>query len=221
MPRLVFVIESKGLKMKVHSQMICLWLVVLVISSCAPAATPAEESATTEPETTSTTEKYHSLDTRTGIAEIDTVLEAVASNDPQKLRDAIHYSTLACKTVNALGGPPPCQEGEAEGTLVEALPILGSEGGHLRKEDIQDSFVLDVTGLYAVYRVSEQVFSDANYPKGDYGVILIGTDNSSNVVLQIKEGGILRIDFVMNDSPDALRNILERDVSEVILAPMS
>ena len=207
--------------MKVHSQIICFSLVLLLVSACAPAATPAEEAATTEPESTSTTEKYHSRDTRTGIAEIDTVLEAVGSNDPQKLRDAIHYSTLACKTVNALGGPPPCHEGEAEGTLVEALPILGSEGGHLRKEDIKDSFVLDVTSLYAVYRVSEKVFSDANYPKGDYGVILVGADNSSTVVLQIKEGGIVRIDFVMNDSPDALRNILERDASEVILAPKS
>ena len=207
--------------MKVHSQIICLWLVVLVISSCAPAAAPAEESAATEPESTSTTEKYHSLDTRTGIAGIDTVLEAVESNDPQKLRDAIHYPTLACNTVNALGGPPACHEGEAEGTLVEALPILGSEGGHLRKEDIKDSFVLDVIGLYAVYRVSEKVFSDANYPKGDYGVILVGADNSSNVVLQIKEGGIVRIDFVMTDAPDARRNILERDASEVILAPKS
>ena len=207
--------------MKVYSQIICLWLVVFVISSCAPAATPANESATTELKSTSTTEKYHSLDTRTGIAEIDTVLEAVESNDPQNLRVAIYYSTLACNTMNALGGPPPCQEGEAEGTLVEALPILGSEGGHLRKEDIKDSFVLEVTGLYAVYRVSEKVFSDANYPKGDYGVILVGADNSSNVVLQIKSGGIVRFDFVMNDSPDALRNILERDASEVILAPKS
>ena len=208
--------------MKVFPQVVYLLLVLLLISACSPIAAPtAEESATTEPESTSTTEKYHSLDTRTGIAEIDTVLEAVESNDPQKLRDAIHYSTLACKTVNALGGPPPCHEGEAEGTLVEALPILGSEGGHLRKEDIKDSFVLDVTDLYAVYRVSEKVFSDANYPKGDYGVILVGADNSSNVFLQIKAGGIVRFDFVMNDSPDALRNILERDASEVILAPKS
>jgi hypothetical protein len=156
---------------------------------------------------------------RTGIEEIDTVLDALESSDPQKLRDAIHYSTLACKTVNALGGPPPCNEGEAEGTLVEVLPILGSEGGHLRKEEIKDSFVLDVTGLYAVYRDSEEVFSDANYPKGDYGVILVGADNSSNVVLQIKEGGIVRIDYVMDSSPDPLANALERDAAEIILAP--
>lgn len=204
--------------MKSYSQIICLWLVVLLISSCSPAATPTKESASTEPVSTST-EKYHSLDTRTGIPEIDKVLEAVENSDPQKLRDAIHYSTLACKTVNALGGPPPCHEGEAEGTLVDALPILGSEGGHLRKEEIKDSFILDVTGLYAVYRVSEKVFSDANYPKGVYGVILVGPDNSSNVVLQIKEGGIVRIDYVMDSSPSSLANILERDAVEVILAP--
>lgn len=133
MSRLVFVIEWKGLKMKVFSQIVCLWLVLLVLSACALAATPTEESATLAPQSTSTTDKFHSLDTRTGIQEVDAVLDAVESGDPQKLRDEVHYSTLACKTVNALGGPPPCQEGEAEGTLVEVLPILGSEGGHCAK----------------------------------------------------------------------------------------
>jgi len=205
--------------MKVHSQIVCLWLVLLLLSACAPAATSTEESATLAPQSTSTTDKFHSLDTRTGIQEIDAVLDAVERGDPQKVRDEIHYSTLACKTVNALGGPPPCQEGEAEGTLVEVLPILGSEGGHLRKEDIKDSFVLDVTGLYAVYRVSEDVFSDANYPKGDYGVILVGADNSSNVILHIKEGGIVRIDYLMDGSPDPLASALERGAAKLILAP--
>ena len=207
--------------MKVYSQIVCLWLVLLLISACAPVSTPTQEVPTIESQPTSTTEKYHSFDTRTGIAEIDKILGALESSDPQKLRDEIHYSPLACKTVNALGGPPPCNEGEAEGTLVEVLPIVGSEGGHLRKEEIKDSFVLDVTDLYAVYKVSEKVFSDANYPRGDYGVILVGAYNSSNAVLQINEGGIVRIDFVVDDSPDAFLNILERDASEVILAPKS
>ena len=205
--------------MKVYSQIIGLLLVLVLISSCAPAITATEETATVKPQPTST-ENYHSLDTRTGIEEIDTVLEAVESSDPQNLRDQIHYSTLACMTVNALGGPPPCQEGEAEGTLVEVLPILASEGGHLRKDDIKDSFVLDVTDLYAVYRISENMFSDANYPKGDYGVILVGADNSSNVVLHIKESSIVRIDYLMDISPDPLANALERNASEVILAPI-
>lgn len=206
--------------MKACSQAICGLVVLGFIAACAPVATPTQQPATTVPQPT-LTQQFYTFDTRTGIAEIDKVLGALESSDPQKLRHAIHYSTLACKTVNALGGPPPCNEGEAEGSLVEVLPILGAEGGHLRKEEIKDSFILDVTNLYAIYRVSEKVFSDANYPRGDYGVILVGADNSSNAVLQINEDGVVRIDFVVDDSPDAFLNILERDASEVILAPKS
>ena len=172
--------------MKVYSRMVWLLLGVFLISACAPSSTSTLEAVTTEPQPT-LAEKYHSLDTRTGITEIDDVLAAVESNDPQKLRELFSYSTIACRTVHALGGPPPCREGEAEGTLVEVLPILGAEGGHLRKDEISNWTALDVTRLYAVYRVSNSAFSAEYYPKGDYGVILVGAENSTNTVLQIKE----------------------------------
>ena len=219
MPCLVFVVELKGCNVKVYSQSINVLIALFLVFACTPATAPTQELPIVEPQPTSA-EKYHSLDTRTGIAEINTILDAVESSDPQELRDQIHYSTLACMTVNALGGPPPCEEGEATGSLVEVLPILGAEGGHLRKADIKDSFVLDVTALYAVYRVSENVFSDENYPKGEYGVILVGADNSSNAILYIKEGGIVRIDYLMDPSPDPLANALELGAAELILAPV-
>lgn len=58
-----------------------------------------------------------------------------------------------------------------------------------------------------------------NYPRGNYGVILVGADNSSNVVLHIKEGGIIRIDYLADGSPDPLASALERGAAEIILAP--
>jgi len=209
--------------MKVYSQIVCMWLVLLLISYCAPVATPADESATIEPQLTSTTgatEKYHSLDTRTGIKEIDIVLAAVESADPQNLRDLFDYSTLQCMTVNALGGPPPCREGEAEGTLVEVLPTLGPEGSYIYKDEIRNWPGLDVSHLYAIYQVSESAYSDENYPKGDYGVILIGKENSPNIVLQIKDGGIVRMDFLLDVSRSELIATFERQASDVIIAPL-
>lgn len=209
--------------MKMRSPIICLLFVASIMSACSSIATPTQEFTTqltpieqaTAPEPQPTlAETYHSLDTRTGIAEIDTVLAAVESGDAQELRNLFHYTTTACMTVNALGGPPPCREGEAEGTLVEVLPILGPEGSYLWKDEISNWTGLEVTALFAVYQVSDSAYSDEYYPKGDYGIILIGGENKSNIVLQVSNEGIVRIDY-----PTALDEILARDASEVILAP--
>lgn len=205
--------------MKAYLQLVGLWVVLLLISSCAPVATPTQEVTAIKPQPTST-EKYHSLDTRTGIEEIDIVVAAVESSDPQNLRDLFDYSTLACMTVYALGGPPPCREGEAEGTLVEVLPTLGPEGSYLYKDEIGNWPGLEVKGLYAVYQVSDSAHSDQYYPKGDYGAILVGQEDGPNVVLQIKDEGIVRMDFLLDVSPSELTATLEREAAELILAPV-
>jgi len=66
-----------------------------IISACSSATTPTPEFSTqlapTEQATSPAPQptpagKYHSLDTRTGIAEIDAILAAVESGDAQELR---------------------------------------------------------------------------------------------------------------------------------------
>ena len=201
--------------MKVYSKSIYVLIVLFLVVACAPTAT--QEVPTVESQPTPA-EKYHSLDTRTGIVEIDRVLDAVENDNPQSLIDLFSYTKIECMTVNALGGPPPCREGESEGTMVEVLPFLASEGSYFRKDDINNWPGLDVDGLHAVYQVSENAYSDEYYPKGNYGVILIGT-KEENVVLQVKDAGIVRIDYIFDLSPDMLTGILERSAGEIILAP--
>lgn len=135
--------------MKAPAQIICFSLVPLLLSACAPAATPTENvpQPATQP---ASTRDFHSLDTRTMVEEIDLVLAALASGDKQELIDSIHYLKIACMIINALGGPPPCREGEAAGTSVEVLPILGPEGSYLWKDEIGNWAGLEVDGLYAV-----------------------------------------------------------------------
>jgi len=65
-----------------------------------------------------------------------------------------------------------------------------------------------------VYQVSDTVFSDENFPKGNYGIILAGEENDLSVVLHITDARIVRIDY-----PTSLDEILERDAERVILAP--
>ena len=199
-----------------------LTLVVVLLAACSPKAT-----ATTMPETLLTEQpaqptaapQYHPLDTLTNIPEIDVIIRAVAKGDPQELRNLFGYSKIACMTVNALGGPPPCRDNEAEGTLVEVLPSLGPEGSFLRKDEAQNFPGLNVTGLYAVYRVPDAAFSDENYPAGDYGIVYLTDENFPEVILQVTHGKIVRIDYVFG-YPES-NTLLPEGVTDFVLEPVS
>jgi len=187
-----------------------------------PQLTVTSEVNTEQPQptqaSTSPTLKYYPLDTVTQIEEIDLILVAVASGDAQAVRNLFGFSTIACKTVvNALGGPPPCRAGEKEGTMVEVLPFLGSEGSYLRKDEVGNFPGLTVTGVYAIYDVSETAYSEENFPKGDYGIMLTAPENLPNIVLQIKNGQIVRIDYVFD--PSSVETILQRDAANFVLPP--
>ena len=114
-----------------------LLLFSFLLSACASPAAPTAsvETVSSPTKAVAGTEEagFHPLSTRTGIADIDAVLAAVESGDPQQLRDLIRFTTVACTKADGLGGPPKCQSDEAEGMLVEVLPFLGPEGHFLRK----------------------------------------------------------------------------------------
>jgi hypothetical protein len=103
--------------------------------------------------------------------------------------------------------------------MVEVLPFLGPEGSYLRKDEINNFPGLNVIGLYAVYQVSDTAYSEENFPKGDYAIMLAAPDNLPGVVLQIKNGQIIRVDYVFDTS--SYDTILQRDVSTFVLPPIS
>lgn len=139
--------------MKLNILKTILTLVVVILPACAPAQTRTPEIL---PSTQPTAKlQYHLLNSLTDIPEIDVIIKAVASGNPQKLRDLFQYTKTSCMAVNALGGPPPCRAGEAEGTPVEVLPSLGPEGSFLRKDEADNFPGLDAIGLYAVYRTPD------------------------------------------------------------------
>ena len=148
--------------MRLVTQKIGLLITVFLISACLPLSTPTQVTAP-EP---SSAQKYHSLETRVGLEEIDNALSAVASGDVQLLRSLVKFTSAKCTLVDGLGGPPKCRAGEAEGTSVEVLPFLGSEGSFLRKDEIENWQGIEASGLYAIYRVSADVKSEDYYPAG-------------------------------------------------------
>jgi len=113
-----------------------------------------------------------------------------------------------------LGGPPKCLAGEADGTLVEVLPILSSEGTFLKKSDL-DTWKLNVSELYAVYQVSDKAFSDENYPAGEYALVFVGdADAPTSITLQVRDGGIVRVDYGFSYPPEISPDLVERYLIE-------
>lgn len=201
-------------------------LLSISISSCRPPEeiptippTPTPEAAleidlmvTPSP----TAFRVHPPDTRVGIDQIDRVLEAVLEGGTEELIQVVAFTTTACTNADGLGGPPKCRAGEIEGAQVEVLPFSGPEGHYLRASEIAEWSGLDIAGLYAIYRNSEQVYSKVYFPAGDFSILLIGNQEWRDYNLRIDEHGIVRVDNIIGSSPQV---DLEREAAEVILPP--
>ncbi|MCJ7569139.1 MAG: SH3 domain-containing protein [Anaerolineales bacterium] len=159
----------------------------------------------------------HDADIRTGLNEVDQVIDTVLAGDINEFRQRIKFTTSDCTHVMALGGPPKCREGESEGALVEVLPFLGPEGHFLRRDELNEWQGIDVAGLYAVYRVSDEAYSHQNYPAGEYGIVFRTKEPQFIVTLQVENGSILRIDSLFVGTPPEIN--FERDAEEIILPP--
>ncbi len=165
----------------------------------------------------------HHADTRTGLNQVDQIIDVVLARDMDQFRQKIKFTTSGCTHADGLGGPEKCREGEAEGTLVEVLPFLGAEGSHLRRDEISEWQGIDVAGLYAVYRVSDEAFSSQDYPAGEYGIVFRTKYPQDIVTFQAENGSILRVDstFIQQFDPDGIPPELnfEMNAQEIILPP--
>lgn len=160
----------------------------------------------------------YSLNARTGFADIDRILAALQTGEPEELHKLIHYTAAPCTAADGLGGPPKCRIGEVEGTIFNVLPLMGSEGGFIRQEEIMDWMGVDANGLYAIYHVSKDGRVEEYYPRGEYAVVL-KTVNGSVFSLRIAEGGIVRVDSLFGVTQESLDALVQQDASDVILAP--
>jgi hypothetical protein len=207
--------------MRIKLQILYFLLSVLLLSACAtpePEEKPlpvTEETALVQP-TATRDPGYYPLSTRTDIPDVDAVIAAVESEDPQQLRNLIRFTTVGCTTAEGLGGPPKCKDGEADSTLVDVLPFLGPEGHFMRKTELSSFSGVDVIGIYAVYNVSDTAYSEEAYPVGEYAVMFRGGENQPDVVIQIR-GGVIRMDTLY--PPTSLDAIIQRDAAQMILVP--
>ncbi len=189
-------------------------ILALALFACAP-VTPTAQVVAPTPQG-----EFHPLTTRTGLADVDRVIAAVAGSDAEVLRSLIQFTNTKCTTAEGLGGPPKCREGEAEGIPVEVLPFLGPEGHFLRKDEIGNWAGVDAAGLYAVYEVSPAVTYEENYPAGKYAIMLVDKKNQAVISLRVDNGKIVRVDDILDTSPEAVTGWIQREASTILIAPV-
>jgi hypothetical protein len=177
-----------------------IFLIAIVLSAC------------TIPGTSKNTTPTNS----TGAVELDKIIDIVQGGNKEELMSVIRLTQAKCTLAEGLGGPPKCAANEQEGSLVEGLPIIGPEGYVLRKDELESWNGLDASTLFAVYEVSEQVFSDENYPAGEYAIVIINKDKNTSVTLQVDQGSIVRIDHGLEYPP----SIPEGNVVRYLIQPV-
>jgi hypothetical protein len=152
--------------------------------------------------------------------ELEPILRAMLGGSLDEQLTVIKYSRIACVIVEGLGGPPPCPEGVAEGTEIEVLPTLGSEGSFVAPENMQPFLNHSILkSLYAVYRVEPNPNIEPYFPEGVYAMLFERdlNDFSLPVVLRVVDGRIVRMDFSFGVSAaDLLKAV---PVENVLVTP--
>jgi hypothetical protein len=136
-------------------------------------------------------------DMRTGIDEIDTVIDAIMSGDINARIDLVLLTTTACAMEMGLGGPPKCKGEEEDGTSIDVFPISYGEGIFIRPGSLKEVFSFSVRGLFVVYKVPEDVFKAQYWPAGDYGIVFTSEDDESSHIITVfvEDGRIVKLGF--------------------------
>jgi len=160
---------------------------------------------------------------RTGIDYVDAVIEAGLSDDPQDLKNLFVLSTVPCTIHKWLLRQPLCYQTESDGTLVQTLPMLSSDLGHLRITEINSWQGVGKAQLYAVYRTGTYTYSDEFFPAGEFAVAFIPNDSAFAFILQVTRDGIVRVDYCgvhFDICPGAtIDKIFQEHESEFLLGP--
>jgi hypothetical protein len=192
------------------SRTILFILPILTITACA--VLPGTLEVSLQPEAQVLT---HTL----VLEELKPVLDSILFGSIDQRRELVSYTTTACTTADGLGGPPKCERGQVEGTLVQVLPILSGEGTFSTPENIDQALDFVVMDLYAIYQVPQDAFQADYWPAGEYGLIFSREMNAVPMPLTvfIEDGRIVRIQHHMATEPQDL--IDQLPVESIVITP--
>lgn len=149
-------------------------------------------------------------DTRTDVAVLDAIIDAVTANDPARVRELTHYTRVGCTTAAGFGGPPKCQAGESAGMKVEAVPVMGAEGYALRRTDPGVGISAEGYRLMAaIADVEEAIRAEEWWLPAKYVLVFVSPDSTGAVILPVDEAGIVR--FIHVETVDRAWQLVSGD----------
>jgi hypothetical protein len=155
----------------------------------------------------------------TVMEELRPVLNAILYGGVQERKELVSFSNAACTNSDGLGGPPKCDPGEPEGTIVEVLPVLAGEGSFSRPESVEEALDFVVMELYAVYRVPDDAFQADYWPAGEYGLLFSREINAVPIPVTVftEDGRIVRLQHLQGIDPEEVINQLP--VESILVTP--
>ncbi|HAV78596.1 MAG TPA: hypothetical protein DCX53_14705 [Anaerolineae bacterium] len=193
--------------------LIVIAILTMVVSACVPAEGTDVFEVGIEPATEISSSQVVK-------DELQPIMEAVYSDTLEGTLALMQFVEISCANVEGLGGPPPCPEGVAEGTLLEVFPTLSSHGALVSREEFTNMLLnLQVKNLYAVYLEEPNPNAEPNYQPGEYAMLFERelNDMPIPVVLQVKDGRIVRIDYHIGISPEEMLKGIS--VEKVLVSP--
>ena len=110
-------------------------------------------------------------ETRTGIPEVDYVVDTILSNDLDARMALVRFVTAGCTKADGLGTTPRCENNQAEGTLVDFFPLGGlGEGSSVPASHLASVLDFEAKSLYVAYVVLEDLPDRAEFPRGTYAL---------------------------------------------------
>ena len=202
------------------SLVIFIILVLAVLTACKPVRgvfdveiQPASEIVVLTEETEDALPAISPLD------ELKPVVLAILRGSYLDVKALVRYTTTPCTSADGLGGPPKCLPTEADGTLIDAFLLGGSEAHFVRPTEIEPSLQFSVKGLYAVYHVQPNPNKQIDSPTGEYALVFDRDQNDYPlpIIAYVTDDKLVSLDFKMGVSPQEIIDGLS--LSDIVVAP--
>ena len=158
---------------------------------------------------------------RSGIAQVDTFLDAMqvqpARDRRQAIASLIGYQPLPCSFIPTGDvSAATCRGGETEGTNVPTFAYKSCVWQYLRDDEIGTVLILlGSANIYAVYLPSDQIA-----PSAEYAVIIyhiVGGDQQQAALITLQGGLIFSYMFSCTSTPEAF--VQELGLTDLVYQP--
>ncbi len=196
---------------KINTLTILLFLLLIVLAACNQ-GTSVSDISIQPAEETEQNEEDSALDSIRPIA-----LALLPNED--NWQNYVQFLTTPCTTGDGLGGPPKCEEGMADGTLVEVFPLSDAEGSYATRDTLDEVIQFWLKELHAVYMVPSDAYEEPHWPAGEFGLVYERDVNDVQfpVTVFVEDGKIVRIAYHYITVEEQMQNI---PVENVLISPL-